>query len=78
MDRADPELLLQSKMRRERIRAINARLRAYFLQLNAIAPPRDYDNLLAQAFSGHDRYRPDPINEDDAGRWADEARKTRS
>jgi hypothetical protein len=57
---------LPSAQRRAYIRAVNARLRAYFQVLTATAPPRDYANLLAQAFSGHERYRPDSVNEDDA------------
>jgi hypothetical protein len=53
-----------STRRKSHLRAINARLRAYWQDLNAIAPQRDYDNLLAQAFSGHERYRPDTVNDD--------------
>jgi hypothetical protein len=53
-----------STRRKSHLRAINARLRAHWQDLNAIAPQRDYDNLLAQAFSGHERYRPDTVNDD--------------
>ena len=63
MDKDDPE----RKKRIKRIGSLDARLRAYFSELSAMAPPRDYDNLLAQAFSGQERYRPEPISENEPG-----------
>jgi hypothetical protein len=69
MDKDDPELKLMAerKKRIKRIGALDARLRAYFSELSAMAPPRDYDNLLARAFSGQERYRPEPISENELG-----------
>jgi hypothetical protein len=67
MDKDDPQLMADRKKRIKRIGALDARLRAYFSELSAMAPPRDYDNLLARAFSGQERYRPEPISENELG-----------
>ena len=67
MDKDDPELMAERKKRIKRIGPLDARLRAYFSELSAMAPPRDYDSLLAQAFSGQERYRPEPISENELG-----------
>jgi hypothetical protein len=67
MDKDDADLMVERKKRMKRIGSLDARLRAHFSELTAMAPARDYDNLLAQAFSGQERYRPEPISENELG-----------